>query len=167
MTGSVRLIAQACAYAVFAALIGYFSAAPHYTHFDPSLALIKLSFSHAAQPVRECRRLTPGELAELAPNMRQPLDCPRERLALLVELELDGVVVYRALHPPTGLWSDGPSAVYRRFPVPPGRHRLTARLRDSRRTQGFDYQRSEDIELSAQQNFVIDFRPNNGGFVFL
>lgn len=161
-----QLLAQGFAYAVFGALIGYFSSAPVYTHADPELALIKLSFSHAGRPIRECRRLTPEEIAGLAPNMRRPLDCPRERLPLQLELELDGELIHRQLHPPAGLWSDGPAVVYRRFPLPPGRHRLAARLRDSARPEGFDYRHEEDIELRPRQNFVVDFRADKGGFVF-
>jgi hypothetical protein len=162
-----QLLTQGVVYLGLAAFIGYFSAAPVYTHVDPAQALIKLSFSHAGQPIRECRKMSAEELAALAPNMRRSLDCPRERLPLLIELELDGKLLYSGWHAPTGLWKDGPSTVYRRFIVAPGRYRLTARLRDSRRDDGFDYQHSAAIELDAQQNFVIDFRPNTGGFIFL
>ena len=167
MAKPLQLISQAIVYSGLAVLLGYCSSTPVYTHVDPEQAMLKLSFSHAGQPVVECRRLTAEELAALAPNMRRPVDCPRERMPLLVELELDGELLYRGWHDPTGLWSDGPSTVYRRFIIRPGRHKLTARLRDGRRNEGFDYQHSEVIELSAQQNFVVDFRPNSGGFIFL
>jgi hypothetical protein len=166
MTRSLRIIAQGFAYAAFAALVGYFAAAPAYTYWDPHRAQIKLSFSHPGKPIRECRRLTPQEIAKLAPNMRKPMDCPRERLPVLVELALDGKLLYRAALPPTGLWNDGQSVVYQKFAVAPGRHRLVARLRDSRRTEGFDYERIADIDLRPRQHFVIDFRTAAGGFVF-
>ena len=166
MLKPVPIILQIIAYAAFGVFIGYFSATPEYTHWNPEQALLKLSFSHAAQPIRECRRLTPEEIAALPPNMRRPVDCPRERLPLLIELEMDGQVLYRGVHEPTGLWSDGPATVYQKFAVPAGPHALVARLRDSNRAEGFDYEQSSEIVLQAQQNFVVDFRPNLGGFLF-
>ncbi len=115
--------------------------------------------------MRECRQLTGEELARLAPNMRQQLDCPRERVSVLAEMELDGERIHQHLHPPTGLWSDGPSAVYERFAVAAGPHELVLRLRDSRRESGFDYEHRERILLAPQQHLVIDFRGDRGGFV--
>lgn len=167
MTRPLAILGQALAYLLFAAVLGVFSAAPSYTYLEPDRALIKLSFSHAAQRKGECRRLTPEEIAALPPNMRRTQDCPRERLPVLVELVLDGRVVARELLPPAGLHGDGASAVYRRFPVTTGRHRLVARLRDSDRTEGFDYESAAEIELAPGQNFVVDFRSETGGFIFM
>ncbi len=164
--GPLQVLGQIAAYALFAAVIGYFSLAPAYTHLDPGLALVKLSFSHAARLKGECRRLTPEELAKLPPNMRRPLDCPRERLPVVVELALDGRPLYRAELPPGGLARDGTATVYRRFAVEPGRHVLAARLRDSARAEGFDYERTAEIELRAGQNLAVDFHADRGGFVF-
>ena len=166
MTRPLNLIAQAIAYALFGAMLGYFSSAPAYVHRDPSMAQIKISFSHAAQRIGECRRLSPEEIAKLAPNMRRPLDCPRERLPILVELELDNRPLYRGELPPTGLARDGSGTIYQRFPVMAGKHHLVARLRDSKRTTGFDYESTTDIEVAPQQNFVIEFRAETGGFIF-
>jgi len=85
----------------------------------------------------------------------------------VVEVELDGALLYHDLLPPTGLAGDGESTVYRRFVVAPGAHVLTARLRDTRREQGYDHEHTERVELSAGQNFVIDFSLARGGFEFL
>jgi len=166
MRKALSLAGQVATYAAFALLVGWFSASPSYTHVDPASAVIRLSFDHATARVTECRPLTPEEIAKLAPNMRRSLDCPRGRVPLLVELELDGALLYRAAVPPSGLAGDGPATVYERFVVPPGTHEVTARLRDSRRTEGFDYESSVRVELAASRNFVIDFRPETGGFVF-
>lgn len=165
--GSIRWAAQGVVYGAFAALLGYFSAAPTYTQVDPALGVVKLSFSHAGQPRTECRRRTQAQLDELAPNMRKIMDCPRERVPLLVELELDGERIYRAWLPPSGLAGDGASTVYREFPVPAGRHLLVARLRDSRREQGFDWTMERRIEVMPRENVVIDFRAETGGFKIL
>jgi hypothetical protein len=99
--------------------------------------------------------------------MRRPLDCPRERLPVVVELVADGKVLLQAALPPSGLSGDGPSQVYHRFLVEAGPHEITARLRDSDRTEGYDYERSATLELRPAQNFVIDFRADAGGFVFM
>ena len=95
------------------------------------------------------------------------MDCPRARVPLLVELLVDGEIVFQAFLPPSGLAGDGTSTAYQRFVVAPGRRLVTARLRDSRRREGFDYEHEETVELSAGQNLVIDFRADTGGFRFL
>jgi hypothetical protein len=158
---------QVIAYALFAVVIGYFATRPAYTHLAPGKAVIKLSFSHAGQHKGECRQLTQEELNKLPPNMRRPMDCPRERLPLLIELELDGQLLYQDELPPSGLAGDGASTAYKKFPVDSGQHHLVARLRESGRTDGFDYEKEAEVTLAPQQNFVIDFRPELGGFLFL
>ena len=162
-----RLILQALLYALVAAGLVSFSAGPAYTQMDPGLALVKLSFSHAGQRKEDCRTLTPEELAALAPNMRRPQSCGRERVPLRVELVMDGSPLLRAELPPSDLANDGVGAVYRRFPVTAGRHEFVARLRDSRRKVGFDYERTAVVMLEPQQNLAIDFQPDAGGFLFL
>jgi hypothetical protein len=148
------------------AIKGTFADSPAYVHHPPGHALINLSFSHGAGRKGECRRLSAEEIARLAPNMRRPTQCPRERLPVHVELALDGNLLYRGTLPPTGLSGDGPSRVYERFPVAPGAHRIDVRLRDTARAEGFDHERTEIVELKPGQNFVVDFRPDAGGFIF-
>lgn len=166
MSRITQIIGQAIAYSLFAVVVGYFATRPAYTHLAPDKAVIKLSFSHAGAHIEECRRLTQEELNRMPPNMRRPTDCPRARVPLMIEVELDGQLVYRDELPASGLASDGASTAYKVFPVNAGQHHLTVRLRDSRRTDGFDHEKSADITLTPQQNFVIDFRPELGGFLF-
>ena len=157
---------QAVFYGLFVAFIGYFSVAPAYVHFPSDQALIKVSFSHAGQPLEECRVRTAEELAKLPPNMRLPTQCGRERSPVTFELELDGKPVYRAELPPRGLSRDGASTVYQRFPVPAGPHRFRARLKDSVRVPDFNYTKEAEMTLAPGQVFVVDFNPRAGGFVF-
>ena len=166
MTSAVRYLAQAVLYGLVAVLFGYFSANPPYTHFPSDQAMVRLSFAHGADRRGECRRRTPEELGNLAPNMRTPMVCPRERLPVLVELEIDGAPLYAAELPPSGLNKDGPSRAYQSFSVAPGRHVLIARLRDTARSEGFDYEQSVAVDLAAGQHLVVDFRADIGGFVF-
>ena len=167
MSRALKFAGQGVVYALIALVFGVFSDWPRYTTSPPDQAQIMLSFSHGGARKGGCRRLSAEEIAELAPNMRRPEICPRERLPLLVELVLDGRTLFRAELPPSGLSKDGPSQVHERFLVAPGPYRMTVRLRDSARAEGFDYERSEDIDLRAMQNFVVDFRADTGGFLFL
>jgi hypothetical protein len=166
MTNLARYLGQGLAYLLLGLAIAYFSDAPVYTHFSPEMAQIKLSILHGAKPAGECRRRTAAELAELAPNMRKPFDCPRGRLPVHLELEIDGEQVFADALPPTGIAGDGPSRAYRRFTVAPGPHRVVVRMRDTAREQGYDYERATDVNLVPKQNFVVDFKAQAGGIVF-
>ncbi|MEM7221824.1 MAG: hypothetical protein AAF495_02515 [Pseudomonadota bacterium] len=166
MSKAASALGQILVYGVIALTLGIFANGPTYQRFPDDKAQIVLSFSHGAQRKGGCRRLSAEEIAELPANMKRLEICPRERLPVLVELQFDGELLFEARLAPTGLSGDGRSQVYRRFEVPPGTHRLVARLRDSERDQGFDYEREETIELSVGQSLVIDFRSEMGGFLF-
>lgn len=161
-----RLLGQGLAYLAFGLTLAYASNRPIYHHFPADKALIKVSLSHSGKPKGECRTLSAAELGEMNQNMRRPKICPRERLPLTVEILLDGAPLMREVLPPSGLSKDGAAHLYRRFVVPPGHHRIEARLRDSARTQGFDYEGTTEVALAPEQNFVIDFRSETGGFIF-
>ena len=167
MRNPLRYLGQAIAYVLFAVVVGYFSTSPVYTYLDPAKALIKLNFSHAGQPKEECRRYTQEELDQLAPNMRKPMDCPRERVPLLVELEINGELQLKQFIPPSGIASDGAATVYEKFEVPSGAHTVSVRMRDSRREQGYDYTTEKVVNIESGQIVVIDFEPETGGFKFL
>ncbi|MEZ5787957.1 MAG: hypothetical protein R3D62_16130 [Xanthobacteraceae bacterium] len=139
---------------------------PVYRQIPEGSALVVLTFVHGADRSAECRRLSPQEIAKLPPNMRRVQVCPRGRRPLAVELDLDGLTIYQASLPPTGIAGDGPSRVYQRFVVPAGPHDLAVRMRDTARTEGFDHARSERVALASEQMFVIDFRSETGTFVF-
>ena len=158
-------LAQAFIYVGFAALLGYFASAPAYQHFPDDEAMIKLAFAHGGKPKGACHRLTREELQALAPNMRKPVSCPRERWPVDVELRVDGNLVYAASLPPSGLSGDGPSRAYEPVVVPVGRHEIDVRLRDGGPDAAFEYQRRANVELTPRRNLVIDFRPGMGGFV--
>ena len=166
MSKAIRYAGQAVCFALFAGALGLLSQYPRYIHFSPQMAQIKLSFVHAGAHAQRCRKRSAEELASLPENMRKAVVCGRERIPLLVELAIDDRIVYRAVLTPTGLSGDGPAQVYARFAVLPGRHEIVARLRDSIRTEGFDYERTAAVDLNPEQNLAIDFRSEGGGFVF-
>jgi hypothetical protein len=165
MRNALRYLAQALLYAAFVAVIGYFSSAPPYMHLRPDEALLKLSFSHAGARKEACRERTPEELAKLAPNMRAQTVCPRERVPVTVEIELDGVPLFRVVAPPSGFARDGASTVYRRVTVPAGAHRIVARLADTANGE-FDHAGDTTVDLAPGHVLVIDFDAAGGGFVF-
>jgi len=164
VTSVLRLVGQLVIYGATALLIGVLSNGPTYEHMPPDMALIKVSFAHSAKKAGECRRLTAEELAEVAANMRTAEVCPRGRLPILLELRVDGDVVYRNELPPTGLSGDGPARIYARIPVTPGVHELFAGLVDSDRQDGFDYTLERTIDLAPEDNLAVGFRPEMGGF---
>ena len=164
MNQALKYLGQGVFYVAIGALIGYFGNAPSYSRVPEDKALIKLSFSHGAGHKGDCRKRTREELAKLAPNMRKAMDCPRERLPVVVEFDLDGKTVYSDVLPPTGLSGDGPARAYERFVVPAGSHRLAARLRDTDRVEGFDYVTESEVDLAAGQSLAIDFDAVGGGF---
>ncbi len=156
---------QIVAYAAFAASIGYLSSSPDYRYGNERMAVVKISVSHATERLEPCEALSPEEIAKLAPNMRRDLQCARERASLTLELAVDGVGMLDLREPPSGLWSDGPASVYRRFELPPGRHRLALRMRDSARAEGWDYEHAQDVELAAGRYLTVTFRSETGEFV--
>ncbi len=160
---AIGLFAQAVAYALFAAVIGYLASAPSYTFAGPQTARIKLSLSHPGQRKEECHRRTLKELAKLPANMRAPQDCPRERWPVYVEMELDGKVIFNQESKPNGLSRDGPSIFYGTFQIPSGSHQIVLRLRDQGGA-GFGYQFLRPMVLTPGQVLVITFDAAKGGF---
>jgi len=157
---------KAAAYVLFAAAASVFSAWPAFSLIGSGQAVISLTFSHAGQRIAECRRLTQEELNRLAPNMRQPMDCPRGRRPVVVEFRVDGNILYRASLPPSGVWNDGESTVYARFPVEAGERRLFIGMNDSGRDAGFDYQLETRVTMLPEQHMVVEFDAVRQTFVF-
>lgn len=162
----IRYLGQAALYALFVAGIGYFSTSPAHTQLAPNQAVLKLAITHGGQMKQPCRQRTAEELAKLAPNMREPMVCERERSPVELEIELDGARVYRALLRPTGIARDGMSSVYRRFTIPSGAHAVRARLKDHVDLPDFNYVKESRLTLTPGEVLVIDFHAGTGGFDF-
>ncbi len=163
---AVRYLLQAFNLFVFMALIAAFSAGPSVRQLDDGLAVITLAFGHAGQPVRACHVRTPDELAALAPNMRAPMDCPRERSTIKVELEMDGKIILDLTIPPPGAFKDQGVDVYQNVEVPVGRHEFTVRMNDNALVDGYTYTDSYTVDLAPAQLLFIDFNQRIGGFTF-
>ncbi len=159
-------LGQALLYGLFAAVIGTFSQWPPYHHLGPDDALVKVSFSRVGRPVGDCRTLTPEELAARPPNMRTPTVCPRERSAVVVEVDIDGLPRLRRTAQPGGVSRDGASAVYERLVVPAGARRIAVRLSDDQRARERPWTREGTVTLAAGQVLVVDFDAEQGGITF-
>lgn len=166
MKAVLRYAAQILLYVAFGAALGYFSSYPVFQVLPPGQALVRLSFSHGAQPIAPCRERTAEELAKLPPNMRVKLVCPRERAPVKVEIEMDGNALYAITAQPAGLKHDGASTVYRRLPVPAGKHTFKARLADGPDGE-FKYAAEQTVDLPPGKVLVIDFNAGKGGFLFV
>ena len=153
----IRIVGQAITYAVFVALLGVFSVWPDYRLLDETEAIVSLTFSHAAQRVEECRRLTQEELNELPPNMRKPDDCPRERHAVHVAMRLNENPIFSETMPPSGLWRDGKANVYRRTIIDAGDYALFIGMNDSGTGEGYDYVQRQFVTITPGQNLVVTF----------
>ena len=163
MNGVLATSGQVLLYGLFALFIGVFSGWPVYRPLSADQAMLKVSFIHHGQRVTDCRPFSAGELAKLAPNMRTPMKCERERSAVTIEVDLDGVTVYRKVAAPSGLSRDGASSVYHRLQVPAGEHRIAVRLKDKVAPGQFTYSRDATVNLKRARILVIDFDPEKGG----
>jgi len=164
MAKPFAIVGQVILYGAFAAFIGYFATEPIYKQIPDDVALIKLSMSHLGG--RECRKRTSEELAKLPPNMRAPLDCPRGRSDIKLEVDLDGKKVFETVMHPTGLSRDGVSTVYKRFEVKAGTYQLAVRMNDNLINPGFNFVKEAQVTLKPAQILVIDFNPDKGGLFF-
>ena len=166
MAEVLKYLRQIPAYAGLAVFIGYYATMPPYRYSEPGVAVIKLSLSHAADRVVPCVQLTPEQIAEFAANMRRTEACERARLPLVLEMDIDGERMYSLIAEPSGLWGDGAASIYERFNVDPGPHTVSVRMRDTARTEGWDYERSGDIVLEPGRYFTVTFSATTEGFDF-
>lgn len=158
----LRYLLQAFNYAVFMALVWYFATRPAITLINDDEAVITIAFAHAGQTREPCRRLTQEELNKLAPNMRKPEDCPRERSPVTIEARLDDELFYRDSLPPPGLFGDGGVDVFHRVKVDAGAHRLSLKMNDSVRIDGFNHEFEREVNIAPAQILLVSFDVNKG-----
>lgn len=161
----MKLFMEMLAYLAFAAVVGLFSAWPRYALIEDDRAMISMVFSHAGQRMGECRTLTQDELNKLPPNMRKPNDCPRERYPVSVELDSGGALLFSDTLPPSGIWADGKSSVYKRIEIDAGLHELRVTMIDGDGVAGHDYILQQSVNILPGQNLVIRFNEERQSFV--
>lgn len=158
---------QGLFYAAIILFVGYFSTSPSYTRVEEGNATVKLSLRHTGQIIGECRIMSDEELQRLPPNMRLAKVCPRERSSIEFQFLVDGVESYHQIIEPAGLNNDGKAKLYHRFTIKAGEHTITARLKDHRDLDDYNYQETQDIYLASRSVLVIDFDPDKKEFIIL
>jgi quinol-cytochrome oxidoreductase complex cytochrome b subunit/coenzyme F420-reducing hydrogenase delta subunit len=132
-------------------LIWYFSDSPSYSSINEDDALLLFTMSHKGERLEPCVEPTIEEL-----KARNFTACKRERVPVIVEIDIDGAKVLSKSYDPKGIRKDGPSYAYEKIRVPPGSHRISIRVRDSR-DERFDYGFDKVIEFNAGRIVIIDF----------
>lgn len=163
--GPIQWLGQVLLYGLFALAIGVFSQWPIYQPLAADQAVIKVSVVRLGQPVGECRHLTDEELAELPPNMRNPIQCPRERAPLTMQVHLNDELVLERVAHPGGLSKDGAAAIYERFTVGAGEHHIRVHFSDDIRPGARAYEHESSITLDPGQVLVIDFNADKEGII--
>jgi len=167
MSRIMRMIGQFVVIAVLFAGVSALANRPVFHQIPGNDGVLLLTFVHGADRKGECRRLSSEEIAKLPKNLRHAVqDCTRTRRPVYVELDVDGSNKYRADLPPSGIAGDGPSRVYQRFVLPAGKHDIAVRMRDTGRTDGFDHERRETVDIAPAQLLVLDYQPETGEFIF-
>lgn len=162
---SIRsILLQIVNYSVFMGLVWFFSFNPPYRQLAKDNAVVTLAFGHAAKRVSECNVLSQEELNKLAPNMRKPMDCPRERSPVTIELRLDGELAAREVIKSPGLYQDQSVDIYRNIKVPRGEHLLSVWMNDDVNAEGPTYQFEKSVSLQPAQRLVLSFDPKKNGF---
>ncbi len=159
-----KLLLQVVNYTIFMAMVWFFSIKPPFQQLRADQAVVTLAFGHAAKVVAQCKRLSAEELAKLAPNMRKPMDCPRERSPVNIELKLDGNVVVKDVLNAPGLYQDQGVDYYQNIRVPAGTHTLAVWMNDDVNTSGPTYQHEQTVSLSPAQRLVVTFDAKGEGF---
>ncbi|MCW8962861.1 MAG: hypothetical protein OQL16_03615 [Gammaproteobacteria bacterium] len=164
MNKVLRYTLQVFNYTLFMAIVWYFSIQPPYRQLEEGQAVVTLSFSHAAELREACRRMSQEELLKLPPNMRLPTSCPRERSPVTVELFLDKKLMTRQVVEAPGLHQDQGIDMFHRIKVPAGDHKLRVSMNDDVKVEGPTYRFEKDITLQPEEQVLVDFNANSGGF---
>ena len=158
----LRFLLQAINYSVFMGLIWYFASSPSVRLIADDEARITIAFAHAGELREPCRMLSQEELNQLAPNMRKIDDCPRERSPVTFEAMLDGESFYSESLKPTGLYEDGGVDVFYSAKVPAGTHRLSLKMNDSVRVEGFNHSFERQVSIDPAQILLVGFDSRQG-----
>lgn len=162
----MKMLGQIIFYTLFMAVVGLFSAWPQMRVLGDDEAIVSVFFSFAGERIGACRQFTQEELNELAPNMRRPADCPRERHPVRVEILGNGDMLYSDTLPPSGMWSDGTSIAYQRIVIAAGEYHLQMRLDNTGNESAFRYSQTANVSIAPGRNFVIRFDQLSKRFVF-
>ena len=129
------------------AALGALSWVP-YTAERVDHAVIRLAWRARGERVRQCRRLSPEELAKLPQHMRQEEVCERRILPYRLQVAVDGTPVVDELVRAGGAREDRPLFVFHELPVAPGTHtvHVTFVRQGALERPGQAAERAEDVD---------------------
>ncbi len=157
MNKVLRYALQAFNYILFMVVVWYFSIKPPYHQLQEDQAVITLSFTHATKIREACKKLSQQELMKLAPNMRLPMSCPRERSPLNIELYLDETLLAKDVLVPLGFHKDQGVSLFKSIKVKAGEHVLRVWMNDDVNVDGPTYEYKNNINLKPEQRLLLDF----------
>jgi hypothetical protein len=150
VTNVVRGGLGALGAALVLALIRILSFAPYTTERDAG-AIVRLAWRARGERVRDCRRVTPEELAKLPAHMRQEQVCEGRVLPYRLAVDLDdSATVSRLIHG-AGAREDRPLYVFQDLTVRPGVHRISVRFTLEGRPQA-----PEETGLATPPRLALD-----------
>ncbi len=116
-----------------------------------------VSFKHPGRREEHCRQLTPEELAERPPHMRQAQVCDRGRADVRMRVSVDGAAVVERAYPPKGIWHDGNSVAIEPIPIEPGSHTVRVEIGDSHDPNEWSFRSEHALEFTSDARRVITF----------
>jgi len=155
---------QALNYTLFMIIVWYFSFSPPYRQLAEEKSVVTLAFGHAGERIAECKVLSQQELEKLAPNMRKPTDCPRERSPITIELQLDNQAAIKDVFQAPGFYQDQSVDVYRNVNVASGKHLLSVWMNDDINVDGHTHRLDQSVNLLPAQRLVVSFDTTTNEF---
>jgi hypothetical protein len=152
-----RWVSQALVIGVVLLAIGYFADSPSLRVMDPATTELKLVIRHSGKLLGECEPMSVEGMANLAPNMRQTMVCPREKSPLSIELLANNRILVKKHIVPSGIHNDGVLAFYQRFVLPAGSTMIQLRVRENADSDTYSHVLNEELQLSPDSIVVVEF----------
>jgi len=142
----------------------FFSGKPIYPFYSKDDSLIKFAFKYTSRYKVDCKEATEKETETKLKHMRKTqspfpvmrMNCTGERLPVKVLIFLDEKNVLTKTYYPAGLKKDGPSFAYEEIITIAGKHRLKARITDSKTDEPLNYTFDKEIDIKSGEVAVID-----------
>ncbi len=153
----MQRLAQLLFFSALMVFAGYFSDSPAYQLLESGQTELKLVVRHSGNIIGECRALDTGEIAALAPNMRRPMVCPREKAPMRVELDLNNKREFTETITPSGLHDDGVLALFRKFTLDSGDLILHLRITENPDAGGLPRDYEKQFQVDAHSTLIVEY----------
>jgi ferredoxin/coenzyme F420-reducing hydrogenase delta subunit len=157
--GIGRILAAAAVLIVLTLLTPLLAELP-YARPQSTGAELAVSFRHPGQITENCRDISEEEKLTLPPHMRRDRICDRGRNPVVLQISVDGELVYDQAHEPRGLWGDGSSVAVLHLPIEAGSRRVHAVLIDG--PEGDPHETTATLDFDEQNRRVLLFDRSRG-----